>query len=178
MRRSMIYLIAGLVMAGALLAGCGGDDSESDAGAPPEETEALSEEDYRTEVEGVLTPLGEELQTIGAETSGQTTPEGVAQGLADTEAALQGGVDDLEAIQPPENLQEPHDRMIAAIEEFLQATTQAREGAESGDLQAVATDYVTAATNFQQELMSVLQDFEDAGLDVQPGAAPESGGGN
>jgi hypothetical protein len=182
MRRSRSYVIAGLLAAGVLFAGCGGDDSESDTaadtGATTEESAAgLSEEDYRTEVEGVLTPLGEELQTIGTETSGQTTPEGVAQGLADTEEALQTGIDDLGAIEPPEELQEPHDRMIAALEDFRQATTEAREGAESGDLQAVATDYVTAATDFQQELQAVLEDFQAAGLDVAPGAAPSGGGG-
>jgi hypothetical protein len=180
MRRSRTYVIAGLLAAGVLFAGCGGDDESdtaADTGATTEEaTAALSEEDYRTEVEGVLTPLGEELQRIGTETSGQTTPEGVAEGLADTEEALQSGIDDLEAIEPPENLQEPHDRMIVALEDFAQATTEAREGAESGDLQAVATDYVTAATDFQQELQAVLQDFEAAGLDVQPGGG--SGGGN
>ena len=183
MRRSRSYVIAGLLVAGALFAGCGGDDSESDTAAAPEETTesaALSDEEYQTEVEGVLTPLGEDLQRIGSETSSQTTPEGVAQGLGDAEEVLQTGIDDLEAIQPPENLQEPHDRMIAAIEDFQAATTTAREGAESGDIQSIATDYVQAATDFQTELMAVIQDFEDAGLDIQAGATSGggSGGGN
>lgn len=154
MRSSRSRLVAGLLVAGALVAGCGGGDE-------------LSEEEYREEVEGVLTPLGEELTTIGTETSNQTTPEGVADGLGQAEEALETGVTDLEDIEPPSDLQEPHDRMVAAIETFEQETQTAREGAEEGDLQAVATEYVTAATEFQSELAEVVQDFQDAGLDIQ-----------
>jgi hypothetical protein len=179
MRRRRSYLIAGLLVAGALFAGCGDDESDTSAenGETTEETAALSEDEYRTEVESVLTPLGEDLQRIGTDTSSQTTPEGVASGLGDAEEALQGGIEDLEAIQPPENLQEPHDRMIAALQEFEQATATAREGAESGDIQAVATEYVEAATNFQTELLEVVQDFQDAGLEIEPGASSGDGGG-
>lgn len=181
MRKSGSYVIAGVLVAGALFAGCGGDDSESDTAAEEttEETAALSEDEYRAEVEGVLTPLGEELQAIGSETSTQTTPEGVADGLGEAETALQTGIDDLEAIQPPEEFQKPHDRLIAALQDFQEATTTAREGAESGDIQAIATDYVQAATDFQTELTEVVQDFEDAGLEIEPSATtPSDGGGN
>lgn len=178
MTRRMLYLIAGMIMAVALLAGCGDDDESDTSAETTEESAALSEDEYRTEVEGVLTPLGEELQTIGSDTSTQTTPEGVADGLADAEAALETGITDLEAIQPPENLQEPHDRMIAALRQFQEATATAREGAESGDIQAIATDYVQAATDFQAELTEVVQDFQDAGLEIEPGATSGSGSGN
>lgn len=145
--------VAGLIAVGALLAGCGG---------------GLSEEEYRTEVEGVLAPLGEDLQAIGTDTSSQTTPEGVAEGLGEAEDALETGVTDLEEIDPPDDLQEPHDSLVTAVSDFEQATADAREGAESGDLEAVATEYVTAATDFQQDVTEVVQEFQDAGLDIQP----------
>lgn len=178
MRKSRSYVIAGLLAAGVLFAGCGGDDDDTDTAADTsaeEEATELSDDEYRTEVEGVLTPLGEGLQQIGTETSDQTTPEGVADGLSEAEGVLQTGIEDLQAIQPPENLQEPHDRMIAALEAFEQATAEAREGAESGDVQAIATDYVQAATDFQAELTEVVQDFQDAGLELQPESAPSGG---
>lgn len=186
MKKSRSYVIAGLLAAGVLVAGCGGDDDDTDTAAdtgatteetsPEDEATALSEDEYRTEVEGVLTPLGEGLQEIGNETSNQTTPEGVADGLAQAEDELETAITDLQAIQPPENLQEPHERLIAALEDFQQATADAREGAESGDVQAIATDYVQAATDFQTELAQVVQDFQDAGLEIQPQSG--SGGGN
>ena len=68
--------------------------------------------------------------------------------------------------------------MIAALEQFQEATATAREGAESGDIQAIATDYVQAATDFQAELTEVVQDFQDAGLEIEPGATSGSGSGN
>ncbi len=148
-----IHAVAGFLAVGALVAGCGG---------------GLSEDEYREEVEGVLTPLGEELQTIGSETSSQTTAEGVADGLGEAEGALETGVTDLEELEPPDDLQEPHDALVTAVSDFEEATASAREGAESGDLEAVATEYVTAATDFQQELTDVVQQFQDAGLELQP----------
>lgn len=153
MRSRRMQAVVGVLAVGALVVGCGG---------------GLSEDEYKEEVEGVLTPLSEELQTIGSETSTQTTPEVVADGLGDAEAALQTGVEDLEGIEPPEDLQEPHDSLVTAVADFEQATGDAREGAESGDLEAVATEYVTAATDFQQELTDVVQEFQDAGLDIEP----------
>ena len=146
-------VVAGLLVVGALVAGCGG---------------GLSEDEYREEVEGVLAPLGEDLQAIGAETSSQTTPEGVAEGLGEAETALETGATDLEEIDPPDELQEPHDNLVTAVSDFEQATADAREGAESGDLEAVATEYVTAATDFQQDVTEVVQEFEDAGLEIEP----------
>ena len=153
MRSRKMHAVAGLLVVGALVAGCGG---------------GLSEDEYREEVEGVLTPLGDELQTIGGETSSQTTPEGVADGLGQAEDVLATGVEDLEEIEPPDDLQEPHDGLVTALADFEEATASAREGAESGDLEAVATEYVTAATDFQQELSDVVQEFEDAGLELEP----------
>lgn len=157
--RSRKHVVAGVLAIGALVVGCGG---------------GLSEDEYREEVEGVLTPLGEELQTIGTETSSQTTPEGIAEGLGEAQGALETGVGDLEEIEPPDDLQEPHDRLVASLSDFEQATAEALEGAESADsadspeLQEVATEYVTAATEFQQEVTEVVQEFEDAGLELEP----------
>jgi hypothetical protein len=153
MRSRKTHAVVGLLAVGALVAGCGG---------------GLSEGEYREEVEGVLTPLGEELQTIGTDTTSQTTPEGVADGLGDAEAALETGVGDLEEIEPPDELQEPHDSLVTVLSDFEEATAGAREGAESGDLEAVGTEYVTAATDFQQQLTEVVQEFQDAGLELQP----------
>jgi hypothetical protein len=151
--RSRKHVVAGVLAVGALVAGCGG---------------GLSEDEYREEVEGVLTPLGDELQTIGTETSSQTTPEGVAEGLGEAEAVLETGVGDLEEIEPPDDLQDPHDALVTAVSDFEQATADARTRAEEGDLEAVATEYVTAATDFQQDVTEVVQQFEDAGLELEP----------
>jgi hypothetical protein len=151
--RSRKHLVAGVLTVAAIVAGCGG---------------GLSEDEYREEVEGVLTPLGDELQTIGTDTSTQTTPEGVAEGLGEAEGVLETGVADLEEIEPPDDLQEPHDALVEAVSTFEQATADARAGAEEGDLEAVATEYVTAATDFQQEVTDVVQQFEDSGLELEP----------
>ena len=165
--------LAGLAMilAVAAVAGCGGGDEA----AAPEESAPLSEEEYTTEVQGVLQPLSEDLQRIGTESATETTPEDIAGSLGEVEAALQTGIDELSAITPPEEAAAAHDQLIAAFEGFKEGTTTAREAAEEGNLQALATDYQQSALQFQQDVLAVNKEFQKAGIDVAGalGAPPE-----
>jgi hypothetical protein len=145
--------LVGSLVAAALVAGCGGE---------------LSNEEYQGEVEGVLEPLGEELQRIGTETTMQTSPEEVAGGLGEAEDTLDTGITDLEEIEPPGDLEEPHDRLIGAFESFRDATTEAREAAEENDQEALLSEYPAAATEFQSEVADIAQEFEEAGLELDP----------
>jgi len=143
--------IVGAFAALMLVAGCGG---------------GLSEEEYQQEVEGILEPLGTRLQEIGNQQVDPNSLDDVAAQLGEADTVLQDGIDDLEGIEPPEDLQAPHDRMIGALETFEQATADAETAAEDGDAQAIVQDYPAAATEFQAELDETVQDFQDAGLDV------------
>lgn len=150
-----------MIMAVATVAGCGGGD---EAAAP--EAAPLSEEEYTTQVQDVLQPLSDELQRIGSESATQTTPEDLAGSLGEVESALQTGIDELSAITPPEEAAAAHDQLIAAFEGFREGTTTAREAAEEGDLQALATDYQQSALEFQQDVLAVNKEFQKAGIDV------------
>lgn len=176
MRRSRSYVIAGLLAAGVLFAGCGGDDGESDTAADEATTEetavdAVTGEEYQAQIEEALAPLSE------VSTTPPTSPEQGTEQLAQIEGALSEGVENLQGVEPPAELQEPHDRLIAAFETFQQATADAQESAEAGDTQALTNEFVPAATEFQQELVEISQDLQAAGLELQPQAPPGGGGG-
>lgn len=151
-----------MILALAAVAGCGGGDEA----AAPEESAPLSEEEYTTEVQNVLQPLSDDLQRIGSESATQTAPEDIAASLGEVEAALQTGIDELSAITPPEEAAAAHDQLIAAFEGFREGTTTAREAAEEGDLEALATDYQQSALEFQQNVLEVNKEFQEAGIDV------------
>ena len=151
-----------MILALAAVAGCGGGEEA----AAPEESAPLSEEEYTTEVQNVLQPLSDDLQRIGSESATQTAPEDIAASLGEVETALQTGIDELSAITPPEEAAAAHDQLIAAFEGFRDGTTTAREAAEEGDLEALATDYQQSALEFQQDVLDVNKEFQEAGIDV------------
>lgn len=155
MRSSRSKAFAGLLVIGALVAGCGGGDE-------------LSDEEYQDEVQAALAPL-EELQQITPETPPDASPEEAAQAAGEQfeqlDSALQTSTDDLEAIEPPSDFEEPHGRLVEAFSSFQAATAEAQGAAEEGDTEALS-GYFTSLTEFQQELTEVGQEFEDAGLEI------------
>jgi len=156
LRRIPILLIAFALVAG-LLAGCGGD----------------SKEEYANDVSEVLDPLGAELQTLGTEASSATSPDQLVPPLTDAEDSLTAAVDDLEAIDPPEDVADIHEDLITSIEELLAPLTSTREAAEAGDSQAAQAEaqaFFQASLDFQTEIQDITQRAEDAGVPVD---APE-----
>jgi hypothetical protein len=148
-----MHMRAGLAIAGAAcaLAGCGADE--------------LSSEEYNARLDQVFTEFNEELPKASSELTPASSLEDRAAALAEGEPVIGNAVSDLEAIEPPPELEELHERLVALFESFGEATRDAREAAESDDPQGLL-DYQKAITRFQQELAVLGQDFADAGLGV------------
>lgn len=164
------YGLIGVLVAAALVAGCGGG-GESSEGAPAEG--ATTPEEYRAELMTFFENLQAEAVAAAPEGGGGNSPEAAAQQLAALEGALQSGTADLEAIEPPEGAEAPHDQLVAAIQSFGDATAQASDAIESGEEpQTVLSEYGQATAAFQQQLMELGPAFEEAGVDLGGGAAP------
>lgn len=162
------YGLMGLLVAAALVAGCGGESSEE---APAES--ATTPEEYRAELMTFFENLQAEAVAAAPEGGGGNSPEAAAQQLAALEGALQSGTADLEAIEPPEGAEAPHDQLVAAIQSFGDATAQASDAIESGEEpQTVLSEYGQATAAFQQQLMELGPAFEEAGVDLGGGAPP------
>lgn len=158
------------VLAAVIVAGCGGDGSSED----PASSEPLSADAYETEVNGILGPLGAELQTTGAAlTEAGNDPAAVAEGLTEVEGVLEEGIGQLEEITPPEEAQEGHENLIAAFEGFRSSLGELREVAEAGDqaeLQAAAQELAGAQVDFQEQLQEGLSQLDEAGITIDPSA--------
>lgn len=105
-------LIALAVLAALVVGGCGGDD-ESDGGDEPE-AEALSVEEYTTETDEVLMTFGEESISLGTELQSAETAEEAQAGVGELDTVTQTAVDDLNAIEPPEEAAEGHESLVTA----------------------------------------------------------------
>lgn len=162
--RKLFVLLA--TFAALVAAGCGGDDesdSSSDSGEP------LSSEEYATEIEGILRTFGEESITLGTELSGATSPEELRSGVDDLSALTQTAVDDLNAIEPPEEAGEAHETLTSALEGYLEDIETLSEAVQSDDPQAAqqaALDFQEAAVEVQSDLSEAATQLQDAGIEA------------
>ena len=176
----LILALVGLIA----LAGCGGDDEESTESTAVEESttetseEALSVEDYTQEVQTVLVEFGTNFATLGADISASSSEEEFGTLVDEAEGEIQGVIDEFGAIQPPEEAQEGHDQILAALEDFSSKLTDVSDAASSGDdtaLQDAAMELQTAALDFQDQLLAAAESLSAAGVDLEGAAAPTGG---
>lgn len=144
------------VVAALAIGGCGGSGP-------------LSEADYAAELRDTLTPLGTTLQEAGDDATAATTEEELIGALGAAEDALQTGIDQLDAVEPPSDLADENDELISLLNTYVgdvQAVSSAVEaGDDAADTQAVE-EFQTASTSFVESLLAVRTKFEDAGLDL------------
>lgn len=164
--RAVLALIA--IGAMAIAAGCGGDGGG----------DALSLDEYGQEVGSVLTPVGSELQETATVIQSSKSPDDLASSVGQFEEQLDGGIADLEAIEPPEEVVDSHEKLITALEDINAAFGQVREAAESGDQQEIvssATELAPALTEFQTQVNEVRTELEDAGVSFNSSSSGEGG---
>ena len=163
LKRKTALLVATAALA---IAGCGGDDDEGDSG------EALSGDDYATEIESVLTTFGEESISLGTELSSATTPDELRSGVDDLQALTQTAVDDLNAIEPPEEAAEGHETLTGALEGYLSDIEDLASAVESDDpkaAQKAAQQFQEAAVDVQSQLAEAASQLEEAGIEAPSG---------
>jgi hypothetical protein len=152
------------VLAALVLPACGDDDDGGGDGG-----EALSAEDYDTEMEAALQTFAN-LDQLSAPLANPESIEQYVSGVREIVTEIDGTVSDLEAIEPPENVAEEHDELIAAIEAYRDVFPPVADAAEAGDkagLQSSATDLQAAAVEFQETAIDLDKRFEDEGIDLQ-----------
>lgn len=150
----IVALLAAVLLCAGLVGACGSDDKE----------------EYAQQVEDVLNPLGDELQTLGDELSASTDPDQLASGIGEAEASIDQGISDLEAITPPEGVEQVNEDLIAALESFNDELASVREAAESGDLKELQQQALAlpgAAVTFQDELAEIQNEAIDAGVPIE-----------
>jgi flagellar hook-associated protein FlgK len=160
-----LKLLALALAAIALIAagGCGGDDDDSGS------EEALSKEEYASQVRDTLEPLGNELQQIGDAVRSSDNQQELADSVQSAEDELQQSIDQLESLQPPSEAEGANDALINALSGFQGALKELSDAAESEEATQVietAAKLPAAAQQLQSRLNDVRQQLEDAGIDV------------
>ncbi len=158
----LVLALIGLIA----VAGCGDDDGGSSSESSGE---ALSAEDYEVQAREVLTSFGEAFTGLGTQISQSSSPEEFSGFVDDAEAEIQTAIDDFGAIEPPEEAQEGHDQILAALENFSSGLTDVSDAADAGDkaaLQEAATALQQAGLDFQTQIEEADQSLKDAGINL------------
>lgn len=162
-----LVLAAAAAIALVALVACG--DGDGDNGSDGEE---LSREDYAAEVRDILEPLGDELTDIGGVVGGSETPEELADSLQTAEGEIADAVDDLEALQPPSELEGAHQALIDALETFNEGLMELSDAAETSDVAEIldaARRLPSAIEELEGELDQIREELRDAGVELDLG---------
>jgi hypothetical protein len=126
-----------------LATGCGGDGEAR-----------LSEREFQTQANAICAKYDKQLKAIGSPTSIEEIPDLVDQALV----ILDKEIDEISALNPPEELQSDFDKMLAATDRTKAAATDLSEAAKAGDQAAVqkALEEGNAASDDADELAANL----------------------
>jgi hypothetical protein len=136
LKRLLLPLLAALALAAGLVA-CGGDDSS-----------ASDKKDYINQVNAAQKKFA-----AGVAKLDFANPSSIAdlrKSVAGLDPLLSGIVRDLEGIDPPDEVEDEHDKLVRALRDYQSAVNKSAEGIASGD-QAAAREFSTASTKFSTE---------------------------
>lgn len=119
MRGAVAALVGVLVL---FVAACGGGGGAR-----------LSEEEFQSQANAICAKYQKQLNALGSPTSIEEIPDLVDQALE----ILNKEVDEIAALNPPEDLQSDFDKMIAASDKTKAAADDLSAAAKSGDQAAV-----------------------------------------
>lgn len=152
-RGVLLMLVA---MAALGLAACGGDDDNGGGGEVSQEEYEQALTDFGNDFESAFTQLGN-LQSV-------ETPEEAAGLLDEAETLTRDAATDLEAIEAPSDVTDPHARLVGALGSLADTFSEASDAAEAGDTERLA-ELTSAPPAAVAELEEAAQEIEDAGYD-------------
>lgn len=153
------------MFAALLVAGCGEEEESGDSGAEP-----VSEEEYGSEVGDILTTFGEESITLASDLAGAQSTDELLSGVESLTELTQSSVEDLNAIEPPEDAAEGHETLTTALEGYLDdlnnlSTALEDAGDDPQAVQDAALEFQEAATSVQTDLQEAATQLQEAGIE-------------
>lgn len=162
-QRSALFLVPLLVLVGLLAGGCGSGGSSS--------ATASDTDSYASDFVGIMQPLSADLQQAGDDATNATSEDDVMAALDDSEAVLSDSVDQLQALEPPGEVADLHEQLIAEVQNYLQSvsrTSATFQGApSSAEIRQAGHAFMTDSQAFADSITDLLGQFNDAGIAFQ-----------
>ena len=138
-------LLAALVAAGAFaLAACGD-----------------GKDDYAADVKDIVQPVSSKLQSLGSQLQGQGSQQDKVADLEEAETTVNAAADDLDALSPPEDVQDEHDEYVSTLRTLADDIGAVTQAVEDQD-QAAAQEALAKLQQTTQEVQSAEDALEKA----------------
>jgi len=140
-RRLLLPLLAVLAL-GVGLAACGGDDG----------TSTSDKNEYIQKVNDAQKEFADGAAKLNL--SNPSSPEDFKKSLDGLDPLLSGIVSDLDAIDPPEEVQAEHDKLVSSMRDYQKVVNDNKAGLTSGEqseTQEAAQSIATASSKFSTE---------------------------
>jgi hypothetical protein len=162
----------------ALIAGCGdGDSGEETSSSTSTITGAEALAAYSTEMQDELASFATEFASLGEAAADPSSVRDYADAVSELQARLGETISNLEAITPPSEVADIHQRLIAAFEELRESFAPIVEAVESGDreqAQQAILDLQQANADFQTELADLSAQAQRLGAPLEPSTTTTS----
>ena len=140
-----------LAVLALVAAGCGG----------------TSKEEYEEQIDEIGTELDRQFTGIGREIQGSGSLRKAAPEVDNGAEALDEAADDLEDVEPPDDAQAAHNKIVAGIRTLANDFRKAARAAASNDTKALLELFGNiGASKGARTIAEARKDLEDAGYDV------------
>ena len=141
----------------ALVAGCGGEDR-------------LSKAEYESRMQRVAATLQTSTDRLGGQASNPRDTRAAATALAWLGRALERAADGVDDLEPPEEVEKPHDSFVAGLRAFAGDMRKVAALARRGDrlqIQAFANGLSSLAST--RRIARASAEIKRKGYDIAPG---------
>jgi uncharacterized phage infection (PIP) family protein YhgE len=148
-----VTVLLAVLLAIATLAGWGGGGGD-----------ALSKEEYEQRMQKIGGTLDE--VTAGLEQQPESLDQ-LATGIADIRTEAQQAADELDDIEPPEEIAAAHARLHEGLHQFAEDLGELEQAVENGELQEIQQlAQALASSEGIQQVTSATNEIESKGYDI------------
>lgn len=148
MKRALALAVSSVALA---VAGCGGDDKE----------------EYVQEFNKVGATLEKTLTSLGTDITGSTDPKQIGGKLDQGAKALDDAAKELDGIEPPDDAQAAHDKIVSGVEDLAGTFRKGADQAQSNDLtELVETFSSIEGSQGASKIQQAQKELRDKGYDV------------
>lgn len=154
LRSRALLLFAALMSVALIAAGCGEDEEQA--------AEPTPQEEYVTQVQDAIAPIATQSEDLVNQATQARRINDLSRPLGQAEEVYRQAAQDLEAITPPEDVQDLHEELVTAQEEIADAAAQASRAAERGN-ESGLEGFRSAGDQYRQAAERISQEFEERG---------------
>lgn len=163
-RSGRVLVPVALASLALVAAGCGEDEEQEAAEREAAAAEAAQEE-YQAEAREAIGPVAGRSEDLIEEVSEARSVREFTAPLRETEDTLERAAEQLEELDPPEEVQNLHNRLVTEHEEVAKAAESAREAAEDGEA-AGLEEFRRATDRYTERTGQLAREFAELGYEL------------